>query len=274
MHHASADWFDGPVGVVRGFAEDLYTRASAGRFTVSSEFFPQVLTWIEAHAAGPAFVYTHLLDAHHRARPRSRKAPAYERYIDNLAIADEQIGELRRTIARLGIEGRTVVIVSSDHGEAFGEHDTIHHQTTLYEELLRVPLIVHAPGAAPRKVEVPVGVIDLGPTILDLFGVATAGHEMGESLVGFLRGQDPAPTRPLAAEGRLKKALLFPDGCKAIVDDRNRTAEVYDLRADPNELVNLVDTDDPTALARVDVLRRFFAVHEHRRPGYEPPYRQ
>jgi arylsulfatase A-like enzyme len=274
VHYGTVDWLSGAVGVVRGFTEDNYTKAVKGRFTLAAAIFPQLLARLESHADGPLFIYAHLLDAHHGARPRSRKSPSFERYLDNLALADDAIGELRAEIDRLGIADRTVLIVSSDHGEAFGEHGTVRHQQTLYEELLRIPLLIHGPGVAPRKIVVPVGLIDVGPTILDLFAVATPGHVMGESLVGFMRGKDPMLTRPLGAEGLLKRTLLFPDGVKGIVDERNRTIEVYDLVADPGELINLVDTDDPSALARIDVVRRFYSIHEYRRAGYKVPYRR
>ena len=274
VHYGTVDWLIGPVGVVRGFTEENYTKAAKGRFTLAAEIFPQLLARLEGHAGAPMFVYAHLLDAHHGARPRSRKKKGFDRYIDNLALADEAIGKLRAEIDRLGIGDRTVLIVSSDHGEAFGEHGTQRHQQTLYEELLRVPLLIHAPGVAPRKIAVPVGLIDVGATVLDLFAVDTPGHFMGQSLVGFMRGEDPVLTRPLGAEGLLKRTLLFPDGVKGIVDERNHTIEVYDLVSDPGELVDLLDGENPTAPDRIDVVRRFYSIHEHRRPGYKVPYRR
>src|SRR5690606_37613960 len=106
------------------------------------------------------------------------------------------------------IADRTVMVVFSDHGEAFGEHGLQEHSRSLYEIMVRVPLIIHVPGVAPRAVDASVSLIDLGPTVLDLAGVATPGRMMGESLVPFLRGEAPVLTRPIVLEGRLKRALV------------------------------------------------------------------
>jgi arylsulfatase A-like enzyme len=203
----------------------------------------------------------------------ARAKPPFVRYVANLATIDKQLGQIFAAVERLGLEDRTYFIVSSDHGEAFGEHDTFKHNTTLYEELVRVPLMIRGPKIKARAIETPVSVIDLGPTILDLFAQPIPGHMMGESLIGFLRGKNPELTRPIGAEGRLKKSLLFPDGFKAIVDDREGTAEVFDLRADPDELINLLDVDAKAA-RRIEVVRKFFSVHRIQREGYTPPYRR
>jgi hypothetical protein len=109
--------------------------------------------------------------------------------------------------------------------------------------------------------------------VLDIFGVATPGPMMGESLVEFIRGKNPKLTRPIAAEGRLKRTLVFPDGMKAIVDDRNGTAEVYNLKTDPGERINLLDVD-PRANERVAAVHQFFEVHRYKAGGYVVPYRR
>lgn len=234
---------------------------------------PLLLERLETVGDGSLFAFLHLLDAHYSVRPLARSKPLEERYLANLTSIDKRLGEVLKAVKRLGLEDRTYIIVSSDHGEAFGEHDSFKHNTTLYEELLRVPLMIRGPKIKARAVDVPVSLIDLGPTILDLFAQPTPGHMMGQSLLGFLRGKNPELTRPIGAEGRLKKMLLFPDGFKAIVDDREGTAEVYDLRADPDELINLLDVDIK-AVRRIDVVRKFFSVHRLQRDGYVTPYRR
>jgi arylsulfatase A-like enzyme len=161
----------------------------------------------------------------------------------------------------------------ADHGEAFGEHGRLRHATTLYDELLRVPLLVHVPGVTPQRVTAPVSLMDLGPTVLDLMGQSTPGHFLGQSLVPYLRGLEPVLSRPIVAEGRGKQALLLPDGRKVIVDNRSYTLELYDLGADPGEEHNLAD-DGAQIAEPLGLLRAFFEAHHSRRPGYAPHFRR
>jgi arylsulfatase A-like enzyme len=114
--------------------------------------------------------------------------------------------------------------------------------------------------------------VDLGPTLLDLFGVETPATWNGESLVPLLRGQGGPLTRPLLAEGRLRRALLQPDGLKVIDDPMRKVVEAYDLTTDPRETRNLFDVEPERVDEALAELRGFFAVHTHRERGYEPPY--
>jgi hypothetical protein len=273
---AGARWLGNKHGVVRGFAEEeIASPRNRCFYATSDEQLPRLFARLDASPGRATFIYVHLLDAHFNLCPipvgaRNRRIPDY---LDKIAEIDAQLGALRARLDQPDLAGRAVLIVSSDHGEAFGEHGAYNHRHNLYEELLRVPLFIYSRHLAPRRVDTPVSLIDLGPTILDLFGQPAPGHSLGQSLRPLLAGRSPAPTRPLIAEGQLKKAMIFPDGLKVIVDDRNYTLEVYDLAADPNEASNLVDRDDPRAQARIDTLRHFFKVHQIRRPGYRVPYR-
>lgn len=273
LNLATTLWLNGDTGIVRGFADDRYVDPVKTRYTLSEQSFPQLIDRLGTVGDGSLFAYTHMLDAHYTVSPVGKKLPAKKKYVANLELVDKSIGQLVEAIDTLGLADRTFLIISSDHGEAFGEHNTHHHRYTIYEELLRVPMIIRGPKVKPRKVDTPVSVMDIGPTVLDLFGVETPGYFMGESLVGFLRGENPKLTRPIAAETRLKKALIFPDGMKAIVDDRHGTSEVYNLKSDPGELINLLDADDPRAAERISAVKSFFEVHKLARPGYAVPFR-
>ena len=154
--------------------------------------------------------------------------------------ADGAIGALWDEVEKLGIADRTALIVAADHGEAFGQHDTKYHTVTLYEELIRVPLFMRVPGAAPRRVTQPVSLLDLGPTILDMYGVSTPGSFFGQSLAPFLRGENPTLTRPIGAERIYTRALMLGSR-KVIVDSEKGSREIYDLAKDPQETHNLVD---------------------------------
>jgi arylsulfatase A-like enzyme len=113
--------------------------------------------------------------------------------------------------------------------------------------------------------------VDIGPTVLDLMGLPTPAGFMGQSLVPFLRGGAAALSRPIVAESsRGLRAMVFPDGWKAIHDRRKGTFELYDLTRDPAELRDLAD--EPGGQSRLELLKAFFYVHELRRPGYAIPF--
>jgi arylsulfatase A-like enzyme len=220
----------------------------------------------------PLFVYGHFKEAH--APYAGSGSTKYEKYLSALSRIDAELGRLLDTMDESTFSGRAALFVTGDHGEAFGEHGQKEHGTTVYDELLRVPLLVRLPGASPGREARLVSLIDLGPTILDLFGVATPGNYMGQSLVGYLAGKPEMLSRPLVIDtGVLKRAMVFSDGLKVIFDRKLATLELYDLNRDPGELDSLVDDRPELADARLAVLQAFFDAHELRRRGYETPYR-
>jgi arylsulfatase A-like enzyme len=134
-------------------------------------------------------------------------------------------------------------------------------------------LIARSPLFPRRSIQERVGLVDLGPTILDLFGVPTPATFNGQSLVPILAGGQMQFSRPLIAEGRLRRSLTQPDGLKVIDDPLRKLVEVYDLAADPEETRNLFDVDPARADPALALLRAFFAVHTRHDGGYEPPYK-
>jgi hypothetical protein len=276
-HGVETASFDGLVflqdafGVARGFHDEhvLVTGAMHGR---AKDLVDSLLATLTRSPDGPLFLYTHLMEPHEPYDRGRRTGTPRERYLSEIAVADHQLGrvvhELRRSFG-----DRWLLAVMSDHGEAFGEHGTVEHAKTLYEELLHVPLLVAGPRVHPRVVEERVGLVDVGPTILDLFGVPVPATFEGQSLVPLLAGGEAQLSRPLVAEGRLRRALTEPDGLKVIDDPRRTTVEAYDLVADPGETRNLFDVDPARVDPALATLRAFFEVHTLRLPGYRPPYK-
>lgn len=269
---AAATWMRNAWGVVRGFSEERYIE-SGTKYAAAVDVASAAIERINAHGGGPLFLFMHFLDPHSPYDRAGTSGSPFNRYLGEVGLVDKEIGRIRQALVTAGLWDRTALIVTADHGEAFGEHDSTSHATTLYEEQLRVPLLIRAPGVAPRSVGQPVSLVDLGPTVLDLMGAATPGHFMGESLVPFLRGENPALTRPIAAEGRLKRTIIFPDGYKAIVDERLGTVEVFNLEDDPSESRNLFD-EGGEAARRADIVRAFFKAHTIKKSGYRVPYRR
>ncbi len=270
IHAASLGRIRSANGVGQGFSNEIWIPKSKTR---GADAVTALMAEIDKAQGKPLFVYTHFTEPHAPYDLGGKKGKPFDRYVREIAVVDSEITRLRAFLKDKGLEQRTILIVSADHGEAFGEHKTHYHAVSAYEELLHVPMIVHVPGVAARQVDAPVSLIDLAPTVLDLFGLPVPGVFMGESLMPLVAGKVQTLSRPVAADtGRHQQALYFPDGKKVINDVKRHTIEVYDLKADPGELTNLVGSDDPNVEAVVETTKLFFEVHRCKDPGYATPW--
>lgn len=264
-------------GLARGFSDETHVPRSRNVrgdtiYPAAPELMEPFLAALRADRAQPRFGFVHLMDGH---APYSAEGDsAFERYLNGLCRLDGELARLRRFLDEQNLSERTTLVVFADHGEAFGEHGLTRHSRSLYEVMVRVPVLIRRPGSAARRVSTPVSLIDLAPTLLDLFGLPTPGRMMGESLVPFLLGEDPVLTRPIVLEGRLMRGLVDRSGLKIIHDTRGGTVELFDLARDPGETKNLFDDREPASQELLDVVSTFFAVHTYRAPGYEVPYRK
>jgi hypothetical protein len=269
-HEASLVFLGADFGLARGFHDE--NRLGRDRHGAAAGILIHALLDRMDHMGnGPNFLYAHLLEPHEPYALFPAHGTPYERYLTAVGIVDKQVGRLLETLERK-FDNRWALFVAADHGEAFGDHQTFEHAKTLYEELLHVPLLARSPLFPPRVIGERVGLVDLGPTLLDLFGVDTPATWNGQSLVPFLAGGKADLTRPLIAEGRLRRALTEADGLKVIEDTQRKVVEVYDLAADPRETRNLFDVAPSRSDPELAELRAFFAVHAWREGGYDPPY--
>jgi arylsulfatase A-like enzyme len=222
----------------------------------------------------PLFVFAHLTEPHAPYdRGKLKKGTPYERYVSEIALADTYVARIVKALSAPRLAQRSLLIVSSDHGEAFGEHGTWEHTKTIYEELVRVPLIAWGGWVSRGElVSQPVSLFDLGPTILDVFGLPTPDHHVGQSLVPILAGQPLTLERPILVEGRLRRALYTGD-LKVMVDLRRKTVEAYDLAVDPGELHNLYDRDRGRVAPALAALRAYYEARGYTADGYEPIYK-
>jgi arylsulfatase A-like enzyme len=173
--------------------------------------------------------------------------------------ADEQIGRLVRTLRRLGIERRTILVVTSDHGEEFGEHGDWGHARTVYDEVLHVPVVVSAPGRVPagRRIATPVSLVDLPPTLLALAGVPVPPDLDGVSQMPQLTGDAAAPDRAVfavtgATAARPAQIAARLRSTKWILTESTPPVlAAYDLIADPGEQRPL---EDPALLEQGRIL--------------------
>jgi arylsulfatase A-like enzyme len=170
-------------------------------------------------------------------------------YDAEIAFVDTHIGEVIAKIRRLGLWDNTMVIVSSDHGEAFGEHGYYYHGYSIYEEEVRVPLVIKPPKslAEGKAVDGPVRNIDIMPTVLDYCGIPLPADIQGQSLRSYIEtGRRPylatcIETHRLHTQTHL---LGYRDGQdKLIYNLSNGGVELYHLATDPAERQNLLLDD-------------------------------
>lgn len=173
----------------------------------------------------------------------------------NLAFADEEVGALVREIGATGLAEKTLVIVAADHGEGLFEHGWIGHNVQLFEESVHVPLVVRFPsGKGPRgqKIGALVDLLDLAPTIADVFGLRGQGGSreefQGRSLLPVVAG---APGKPVVLSRTVwdrPRYALRDERYKFLYDTRTGESALYDVVADPRETKDLA-TAEPVRAA-------------------------
>lgn len=173
-------------------------------------------------------------------------------YNGEVSYLDAQIGRLDDGLAARGERDDLVLVVTADHGEEFLEHGGFEHGHTLYDELVRVPMVIRAPGQlAPAVVETPVRHIDLAPTLCELCDLPLPEQFLGRSLVSLAGGEAGAP-RPTLAHGNMwarPQTSWTSGGWKLIVRD-GVAPELYEVATDPAEQRDLAGSR-PEELARL-----------------------
>lgn len=166
-------------------------------------------------------------------------------YDGEIRYTDNEIGRFITHLTQRGVDRNTLMVVTSDHGEEFLEHGSWEHQKTLYEEVIRVPLLVSGPGVTARRETRPVSLLDVAPTILDFLSLKPPPSMQGVSLlqpVLALREMygetdhtiDGTRLSFLRGGAKSWKAILRSDPAKQV----ERSSEWYDLAVDPQESTN------------------------------------
>ncbi|HYJ07694.1 MAG TPA: sulfatase, partial [Polyangiaceae bacterium] len=211
----------------------------------------------------PLFAWAHFVDPHdsyvaHERFPPRGKQPR-DVYDSEVAFTDAAIGSILESIERSGLANSTAIVLTADHGEAFGEHGSTKHGSTLYEEEVRVPLILHLPGVEPRTIGTARSAVDIAPTIAEILRVDIPKSWAGVSLLRDLTGA-PLEERPVivdvpSAYSRPPRQAVIRGQTKVIFE--GGSDQVFDLAADPEERRPLPDdaAKGPVELAREDLKR-------------------
>ena len=197
------------------------------------------------------FLWLHFMDPHrdylpHEGFPGFGTKPR-DLYDGEVAFADFHVGRVLHELEARGLSGKTAILVTGDHGEAFGEHGIRFHGAKLWEEVVRVPLVVAVPGIAPARIGARVSHIDLLPTVCDILGVRPEAPLRGDSLVRLMRGQesgDRAVFIELPPGEYFEEMYAYLDeGYKLIHEIVGNRFMLFDLQRDPDELNDLSRTD-------------------------------
>ena len=258
-------YFEPTWGLARGFVDYDYhlqtLHSLGGDPSATSGSSAKELTDLAEQKLGPLldgeqpiFAWLHYYDPHFRYEPHppppgqpSFGSSETDLYDGEIRYTDEHIGRLLTLLRKSPAWNRTVVVVTADHGEGLGEHGIPpdrRHGYHLYRNQTQVPLIVHVPGlvaaGGKQQSEIPVGHVDIMPTLLQLGGLVLPPDATGRSLWPIMLGTDDSPARVVFQEvmyegPTVRKAVvssqyhyienLIPDG----------TRELYDLARDPTE---------------------------------------
>jgi arylsulfatase A-like enzyme len=255
-------YFTPERGIARGMAEwsneGALSLHDSNHDTAAPRIVPRVVRRLEqaAHERQRFILWTHLFEPHstYMEHPEfpvhgSGFSALEQKYDGECAFVDRYVGQIFDALSRTGLDQDTAVFVFADHGEAFGEHRFWFHGETIYDEVLKVPLLVRVPGVPPRRVGDPVMLIDLAPTILDLIKADIPPSFRGASLLGVLLGDALPKDRRVYAEmlpvhtwKHHHKAMVAGEW-KLLYKLTENAFELYHLAADPTEQHNLWDRE-------------------------------
>ena len=204
------------------------------------------------------FIWIHFVDPHsvyleHKGFSNFGRDPR-GLYDGEVAYTDFHIGRVLDALEASPAAGRTAVILTADHGEAFGEHGEFRHGRHIWEEIVHIPLVVFAPGLAPRRIARRISAVEIAPTILDLAKIAEDTGARGHSFAPELYGSD-LPERPILIDQPknpyypLKRAFIM-DGFKLHYLPEAGNYLLFDLSNDPGETRDLA-ASEPELLAKM-----------------------
>jgi arylsulfatase A-like enzyme len=228
----------------------------------ANEVIDDALKWLDTIGDSRFFLWTHLYDPHRPYDPPEpyRTTYGHNLYVGEIAFVDAQIGRLLESLERRRLLERAVVVVVGDHGESLGAHGERDHGIFVYEDVLRIPLIVHAPGLSQRRVGEVVRITDVMPTVLEFLDVRSAPGD-GVSLADLMRGRRSGLNLQAYSESLYPERLgwsalrALREGDVKLIDAPR--PELYDLGEDPFEEHNIYDSRPAIAdrmTARLSVL--------------------
>jgi len=221
----------------------------------ADEVADRALEFIRQHREEPFFLFVHFYDPHRSfdpPEPFRRRFPR-DLYAAEIAFVDSEIGRIVATLEELDLYDSTLLIVTSDHGESMGEHGEVSHSFFVYEVTQHIPLVLRAPGMRGGwKVEEPVGLVDIVPTVLSMLDIEVPPGLDGRDLSPSFRGEPIAETERAIYSESLVPTKLLCNPLFALTSARwkyilTRDPELYDLLEDREEAVNRIEENPEVA---------------------------
>jgi arylsulfatase len=297
-------------GYEQGFEHfEFVDRKPKDRLESGAHLTDAVIAWLESRAADerPFFAYLHYMDPHvsyvapepyyskytagidselgghyHEMVPfhEGEKVPTpadieklLALYDAEIEYWDSQFGRLVDHLAAQGLLDNTVIAVTADHGEAFWEHGMLSHKG-LFDENIRVPMIIGGPDVKPQRFREWVQQMDLAPTLADLARVPKGRHWVAISHAAAVRGEAPVTEQIVYSEFAGERTIIEPSGLKLLLG--HGEPQLFDLETDPREQVNLGDPADSERYRAEDMERltaeldRIIAAGEALRSQFTP----
>lgn len=243
----------------------------------------RTLPWLRTASGKPFFLFFHLYEPHAPYSPpepyKSRYPLAYD---GEIAVADEVVGQLLAELKRLGVYDKALIILTSDHGDALGDHDEVGHGVFLYRSTMQVPLLVKLPGneRAGSSVAAVAQLSDIAPTLLAAAGIEPPVALAGRDLARVGRELATVETTPHAAYSETYYTRLYFGWSELRSLSNGRVSyiespepELYDVAQDPGQLRNALADDKRTAAGLRDRLAQIPARFDD--PGsFDPETRR
>ncbi len=219
----------------------------------ADQVYAKFSRWFKAQQSqsGNFFAWVHFYDPHVPYNPPPEFQKRFPKsqiglYDGEIAYTDFQVGKILGDLKLAGVLDKTLVVITGDHGEAFGEHGEFGHALFCYEENLKVPLIFYNTRLFPAGNRVPgrVNLVDIMPTLLDLYGITYPGNMHGTSFITLLDHGQERGERTFYIESMHGQEEMGWAPLTGIIDGPYKyislpEPELYDLASDANEKVNL-----------------------------------
>jgi choline-sulfatase len=223
--------------------------------------------WLNGNGDRPFFLFLHIYDLHTPYNlTAAEKAKYGEGYNGELGYSDHVVGDFLKYLTAHELMKKSLIVFTSDHGEGLGDHGESTHGYFIYQSTVHVPLIIHWPAGKtpmPERVDAPVSLLDVSPTILHAAGLAIPQEMEGKSLLATASAKDvySESLYPQKHFGASALASLRSGHYKYIEAPR---PEFYDLAQDPGELTNLYASKASVASAYHERLNQLKLLYKPR----------